>query len=92
MKRRGFLKGIAAAPAAPTLLAQQTARGRGGAGAREVPKIEVVSADTVSEPVVRFFNPQQFAALQKRVLAMSDISERDGWFGEQSRSWLNDFS
>jgi len=81
MKRRRFLKGIAAAPAAPALLAQQAAAPanplanppvRGGRGVRagargsqEVSKIETTAPDIVSEPVVRFFNPQQFATLQK---------------------------
>lgn len=76
MKRRRFLKGIVAAPAAPALLAQQAPApasppgrgGRGGAGARgaqEVPKLEIAAHDAVSEPVVRFFNPPQFSALQK---------------------------
>jgi len=79
MKRRRFLKGIVAAPAAPALLAQQATApasppargGRGGRagaagrGTEQVPKLEFTTADVVSEPVVRFFNVQQFAALQK---------------------------
>jgi hypothetical protein len=79
MKRRSFMKTLAAAPAAPALLAQQPSpqaepptaaapaaggRGRGGAAAQDI-HLDVVSPDNVAEPETRFFTPAQFAALRK---------------------------
>jgi len=68
MKRRRFLKAIAATPAVPALVAQQTAppgRGGGGRGAQEVAHIELAEAAEFAEPVSKFFSAQEFAALKK---------------------------
>lgn len=56
-----------AAPAAPALLAQQVAAPPGPANRppAEDPKIETVAADQAAEPVLHFFNAQQFAALKR---------------------------
>jgi hypothetical protein len=67
MKRRRFLQTIAAAPAAPAVLAaQQTAR----PAAPAAPKaLASAHPDEVAEPVARFFTHPQFEALQK----LSDV-------------------
>jgi len=57
MRRRGFLKTLAAAPAVPAL-AQQPAP-------EDNPKVELSVADAAAEPVLRFFTAPQFAALRK---------------------------
>jgi hypothetical protein len=71
MKRRRFVQSIAAAPAIPAALAQQSPV-RGGAAAspaEEGPKVESTPADMVAEMVPRFFTAPQFAALRK----LSDV-------------------
>jgi hypothetical protein len=81
MKRRGFIKAFAAAPAVPALLAQQPpaapqpstappAPGRGGGFGRggagaAVPKIPLIEADDAADTVARYFSPPQYAALRK---------------------------
>lgn len=75
MKRRRFISAVAAAPAVPALLAQQTTqtpppapapgRGRGGFGAQAVPRIPVTGPDETAATVNKFFSPAQFAALRK---------------------------
>jgi len=81
MKRRNFMKTLAAAPAAPALFAQQAvpaptaaptqppppaAGGRGAGGPSALDiKLDVVSPDNVAEPETRFFTATQFAALRK---------------------------
>ena len=81
MKRRRFVKALAALPAAPALFSQQAppaaptpnpqapAGGRGAGsgrfGTNNVPKFELTSPDLVSEPSLRFFTPAQFSALRK---------------------------
>src|SRR5689334_14118118 len=81
MKRRRFVKALAALPAAPALVSQQqppaaqtppaaqAPAGRGGAGGRfaqgNIPKFELTSPDSVSEPTQRFLTQPQFAALRK---------------------------
>jgi len=76
MKRRHFFRSLAAAPTAAALLGQQpaatpgTQQGRGRAlAAEDVPKLEISLSDAVADPAARFFNPSQFAALEK----LSDI-------------------
>jgi hypothetical protein len=61
MKRRRFLQALAAAPAAPGLLAQQAAQ----QAVQPVAPLRFGSADDAGEAVLRFFNAQQFAALRK---------------------------
>jgi hypothetical protein len=70
MKRRGFVKALAAAPAVPAALAQQIAapapaNRTGPAAAAEAPKLEIGIADDVADPQPRFFNASQFAALRR---------------------------
>src|SRR5580692_5160109 len=64
MRRRGFVKALAAIPAAPALLAQQPA-----VPARppsdELPVLTASVPDTAAEMVPRFFTPEQFSALRK---------------------------
>ena len=70
MKRRGFVKALAAAPAVPAVLAQQIAppappiRTTPSAIA-ESPKLELGIADDVADMQPRFFTAAQFAALRK---------------------------
>lgn len=63
IKRRGFVKAMLAAPAAPVLLAQQPP-GRPNSPADELPKLEVTPADQAGDPVRHFFNDEQFAAMR----------------------------
>src|SRR5689334_12657774 len=69
MKRRRFIQALAAAPAAPALLAQQAAQQAGPPV--ESPETDIVFAipDDASEPVLRFFNQRQFATLRR----LSDV-------------------
>ena len=75
MRRRRFIQALAAAPAAP-LIAQQVATppapGRGrGAGADNGPEtLAVEPPDAVAEPVTRYFNPAQYATLQRLCAAI----------------------
>jgi len=62
------------APASPQTPVQPPAGGRGGGGGGRfgqgnIPKFELISTETLGEPVVRFFTPPQFAALHK----LSDV-------------------
>src|SRR6185369_2896616 len=62
------------APASPRTPVQPPAGGRGGGGGGRfgqgnIPKFELISTETLGEPVVRFFAPPQFAALHK----LSDV-------------------
>jgi len=62
------------APASPQIPVQPPAGGRGGGGGGRfgqgnIPKFELISTETLGEPVVRFFTPPQFAALHK----LSDV-------------------
>lgn len=73
MKRRRFIQALAATPAAPALLAQQTQQGVQPI-AQQVPPPPEASLrynvpDAAAEPVLHFFTAQQFAALRK----LSDI-------------------
>src|SRR3954464_1100580 len=78
MKRRRFVQTMMAAPAAPTLLAQQGLAPGGpgpggfgpGGGMRpngpvEAVKLETGVADDGGETVLHFFNPAQLTALRK---------------------------
>ena len=67
MKRRGFVKALAAAPAVPAVLAQQTtplSRTTPPAAA-ESSKLELGVADDVADMQPRFFTASQFSALRK---------------------------
>ena len=57
MKRRRFFQTLAAAPAVPALLGQRAPD--------ETPKLETSVPDIAADSIPRFFNPSQFAALQK---------------------------
>jgi hypothetical protein len=72
MKRRRFFQTLAVVPAAALLPAQQQPAAAGNQPGRpqaEEVKIETAVADQAGEMVLRFFSPQQFAALHK----LSDI-------------------
>ena len=75
MKRRRFFQTLAAAPAAPTLLAQPPQRPPSAPGepfARasvETPKLDLSVADAAADPMPRFFSAPQLAALR----TLSDI-------------------
>jgi hypothetical protein len=84
MKRRRLLKTLAAAPAAPALLAQQPPSqrpvptdpttppaplNRTPPPAAELPKLETAVVDEVGIIPQRYFNPTQFATLRK----LSDV-------------------
>ena len=76
MKRRGFVKALAVAPAVPAVLAQQPApnarpaappepASRPAPVPAETPKLELAIADDVAEMQPRFFSAPQYAALRK---------------------------
>lgn len=74
MKRRGFVKALAAIPAAPALLTKNAAAQRPAAAtaapvAGELPVLAISAPDLVADPVPHYFTPAQFAALRK----VSDI-------------------
>lgn len=82
MKRRRFVTALAASPAAPALLAQQSSTpaprsateppapfNRTPPAGIDLPKLEFAVADDVADAKLKFFTPAQFAALQK----LSDI-------------------
>jgi Gluconate 2-dehydrogenase subunit 3 len=67
MKRRRFIQALAAAPAAPALLAQQApqqpAPATGDAAAEAA--LDVSIPEEGADPVVRFFSTRQFATLRR---------------------------
>jgi hypothetical protein len=66
MKRRRFLQALAAAPAAPALLAQQPATPAAPAAAADEPAPLVFSIpEEGADPALKFFNARQFATLRK---------------------------
>jgi hypothetical protein len=69
MKRRGFVKALAAAPAVPAALAQQTTPPtpavRTPPAGVEQPKLELAIPDDVADMQPRFFSAPQYAALRK---------------------------
>jgi hypothetical protein len=74
MRRRHFVYAFAAAPAVPSLLAQQPSRQSATPAQplpaptwtpEDSPKIEIATPDGTSEALPRFFTPQQFATLRK---------------------------
>ena len=74
MKRRNFVRTLLVAPAAPAALAQQAAPpapapaappARSYFGPREVPNLALTPADLAADSPRTFFNPEQFAALEK---------------------------
>lgn len=80
MHRRGFVRALAAVPAAPALIAQQTGPAQPAPGiplnptqpveppraaAMELPKLDPSVPDEAAEMMPRFFTQPQFAALRK---------------------------
>jgi hypothetical protein len=66
MKRRRFIKALAAAPAVPALVAQQAAPQQPGRRTQqEIAQLPLTEAGAIADPVARFFTPSQFAALRK---------------------------
>lgn len=71
MRRRGFIKALGAIPAAPALLAQQTAPAPAPATvpvrppSEELPVLTASVPDVAAEMMPRFFTPAQFSALRK---------------------------
>jgi hypothetical protein len=69
MKRRGFVKVLAAAPAVPAVLAQQTTppapAPQTPPPAAEAPKLELAIPDDVAEMQPKFFTAPQYSALRK---------------------------
>jgi gluconate 2-dehydrogenase subunit 3-like protein len=73
MKRRGFVKALAAVPVAPAVLAQQNTpqntppapAPRTPPEAVEAPKLELATPDDVADMQPRFLTAPQFAALRK---------------------------
>jgi hypothetical protein len=59
MKRRSFVKALAAAPAVPALFAQQPA------ATDELPNLTMSPAEASTDALPHFFTPSQFAALRK---------------------------
>ena len=71
MRRRGFVKALAAIPAAPALFAQQPAAAPAAPAAPvhpptdELPVLTPSVPDVAAEMMPRFFTPAQFSALRK---------------------------
>jgi hypothetical protein len=71
MRRRGFVKALAAIPAAPALLAQQAAPAPAPAAAParppsdELPVLTPSVPDVAADMMPRFFTPAQFSALRR---------------------------
>src|SRR5581483_4444415 len=66
MKRRRFIQALAAAPAAPTLIAQQTQPPASvAADNAEPPALDLSVADEGADPVPQFFSSRQFATLRR---------------------------
>jgi Gluconate 2-dehydrogenase subunit 3 len=63
MKRRRFIQALAAAPAAPALLAQQAAPAP--AVVPEPAPLDFAGPDEGADPVLRYFSPRQFATLRR---------------------------
>ena len=81
MQRRRLLQVFATAPIAPALIAQQPA---------EAPKLNTAAADDVGETVVRFFNAQQFSALNKLCeTIMPPIGKAPGAMGAHAPEFLD---
>ena len=64
MKRRRFIQALAATPAAPALLAQQTQQVQPTPPPAEA-SLRYAVPDAAAEAVLHFFTAQQFAALRK---------------------------
>jgi len=67
MKRREFVRGLTALPAAPALLGQQPVVPPKPVprAVEETPKIEATIPDVAAEMVPQFFGPQQLSALRR---------------------------
>lgn len=65
MKRRRFIQALAATPAVPALLAQQTAPPKAASVTTNDAPLRYSISDDAAVPVLHFFNAQQFAALRK---------------------------
>ncbi len=67
MKRRRFIQTLAATPAValPVTTELQAQQGAPARPAEDTPKLETAVPDVAAEPVPRFFNAPQFAALRK---------------------------
>ena len=68
MRRRRFLQAIAVAPAVPVVgqeVAGQQAVQQGESGEQPESPLAVASPEAAGDPVLKFFTPAQFAALQK---------------------------
>jgi hypothetical protein len=64
MKRRRFMQALAAAPAAPALLAQQTVPAPAPEVAESAP-LDFSIPDEGADPISRFFSARQFATLKR---------------------------
>jgi hypothetical protein len=68
MKRRRFIQALAAAPAAPAILAQQApqqpAPATGDVAAEPAP-LDLSIPEEGADPVLRFFSARQFATLRR---------------------------
>ncbi len=66
MKRRRFIQTLAAAPAAPALLAQQSQSSTAApADSSEPAALDLSVADEAADPAPRFFGTRQFATLRR---------------------------
>lgn len=87
MKRRRFIQALAAAPAAPAVLAQQTAP---PSIQPAIAPLRVGSPDEAADPVQRYFNPQQFAALRKLSgVLMPSLNRAPGAVDAQAPEFLD---
>jgi len=81
MKRRRFVQALAAIPVAAPLAAQQPPANQSAPGipvnptqgiqpparaaAEELPKLEIATAESAADPVLKFFTPAQFSTLRR---------------------------
>jgi hypothetical protein len=92
MKRRRFLQGLAVAPAASSLLAQQAATPAAPARAGADSPLHYGISDDAAEPVLHFFSAPQFSALRKLSgLLMPPMNGAPGALDAQAPEFLDFF-
>jgi hypothetical protein len=90
MKRRRFLQGLAVAPAASSLLAQQAAPQAAPAKAGTDSLLHYGISDDAAEAVPHFFSSPQFSALRKlSALLMPSINGAPGALDAQAPEFLD---
>ena len=90
MKRRRFLQGLAVAPAASSLLAQQAAPQAAAAKASIDSPLHYGISEDAAEPVLHFFSAPQFSGLRKlSELLMPPMNGAPGALDAQAPEFLD---